>query len=148
MATASCLVTLGDPWSNIEQVRHECAFLGLDDWEARLEAMCRAELEQAQGRLRTVHRSRPARALHVGAVAPGGAGWAQGKVKVERTAVGRTAPPSSMSVGELRDRLGKLGTRAEAAARLGVTPRALARYLADERGVPESLAGQLRALAG
>ena len=35
----------------------------------------RAELEQAQGRLRSVHRTRPARALHVGRMLPGGPAW-------------------------------------------------------------------------
>ncbi|MGH7296780.1 MAG: hypothetical protein ACRELB_17710, partial [Polyangiaceae bacterium] len=57
MADADALVTLGDPWPNLGDARNDAAFLGLAAvWESRLEAMCRAELEQAHGRLRAVHR--------------------------------------------------------------------------------------------
>ncbi len=89
MADSDNLITLGDPWANLDDVKHVCAYLGLTDWEARYEAMCQAELEQAHGRLRTIHRTRPGRALHVGAIAPGGPGWGVGQVKHRRAQQGR-----------------------------------------------------------
>jgi hypothetical protein len=66
------LVTLGDPIQNLGSVRHDAAFIGLPDPDARVHGLARAELEQAHGRLRTVHRSKPARMLHIGRVLPGG----------------------------------------------------------------------------
>lgn len=65
MTDADNLATLGDPWVNIEQVRHECAYLGLDDWEARLEAMCRAP-HPARARAPRRHRRPRRRRLGVG----------------------------------------------------------------------------------
>lgn len=90
MADCDALATLGDPWVNLDAAQADAAFLGLGDtWEQRYEARCRAELEQAHGRLRTIHRTRPGRALHVGAVLPGGRGWESGEVQVERLGGGR-----------------------------------------------------------
>jgi hypothetical protein len=149
MADADNLVTLGDPWVNVDQVRHECAFLGLTDWEARLEAMCRAELEQAHGRLRTVHRTRPARALHVGAVAPGGAGWSRAQVAVRRAAPGppkRTGGADDESL--LSTVLERVGSVRELAGALGCEPRTVRRYLAAERALPEEHRARLRELRG
>jgi hypothetical protein len=149
MADADNIVTLGDPWVNVEQVRHECAFLGLTDWEARLEAMCRAELEQAHGRLRTVHRTKPARALHVGAVAPGGAGWSRAQVAVRRAAPGppkRTGGPDDESL--LSTVLERVGSVRELAGALECEPRTVRRYLSGERALPEEHRARLRELRG
>lgn len=146
MAEADSLVTLGDPWVNIEQVRHECAYLGLDDWEARLEAMCRAELEQAHGRLRTVHRTRPGRALHVGTVVPGGVGWESGGL-VRRTAVGRPKRPAAVGdVDLLATALDHVGSVSALARDLGCDRRTLRRYLAGEHALPENCADRLTSL--
>jgi hypothetical protein len=149
MADADNLVTLGDPWVNVDQVRHECAFLGLTDWDARLEAMCRAELEQAHGRLRTVHRTRPARALHVGAVAPGGAEWSRAQVAVRRAAPG---PPKRAGGSDdellLSAVLERLGSVSELAGALRCEPRSVRRYLAGERALPGELRLRLRELRG
>lgn len=90
LATCDALATLGDPWMNLDAAQNDAAFLGLGDtWTERYEARCRAELEQAHGRLRTVHRTRPGRALHVGAVLPGGSRWEGGEVRVEELKGGR-----------------------------------------------------------
>jgi hypothetical protein len=81
MADVDCLATLGDPWPPLNRVRHEVAFLGLEDtWESRMVSLCKAELEQAHGRLRAVHRVAPSRAVHVGSVRPTGHGWTIGQV--------------------------------------------------------------------
>lgn len=91
------VVTLGDPWPNLDHVARE---LGGEAPEGarndRAEARARAELEQAHGRLRTVHRSKPGRALHVGALLPGG--WVE-PIEIRRPAAGR--PRRAEAPGEL-----------------------------------------------
>ena len=83
MADVDALITLGDPWPHLGDARNDAAFLGLAQaWQQRLEAMCRAELEQAHGRIRPVHRARPGRALHVGTMLPSGYGWTSGSVEM------------------------------------------------------------------
>jgi hypothetical protein len=135
MKHADALVTLGDPWPNIDDVASEVAFLGLrGSWEARAEALCRAELEQAHGRLRTIHRTRPARALHVGMVLPGGVAW---------EAVGRTAPragrpktKAALDATSFREQVRALGGVGAAARTLGCSLAAVKRYVYGERAVP------------
>jgi hypothetical protein len=75
---ADALVTLGDPVQNLGAVRHDAMFIGLPDPDERVHGLTRAELEQAHGRLRTVHRTKPARSLHIGRVLPGG--WHGAKI--------------------------------------------------------------------
>jgi hypothetical protein len=92
MAAVDALVTLGDPWPNLGVARDEAFFLGLGDaWESRYEAKARAELEQAHGRLRAVRRTRPGRALHVGALLPSGSAWAS-NVEVRQIPQGDRRP--------------------------------------------------------
>lgn len=69
---ATALVTLGDPVPELGGLRHDVAFMELPDPDDRAHRLARAELEQAHGRLRTVHRTKPARSLHIGRVLPGG----------------------------------------------------------------------------
>lgn len=75
------LVTVGDPRPNIGAVADEADMLGVDA-EGRAELLARAELEQAHGRLRTVHRVEEARAAHFGMLRPSGWGWGQESVAV------------------------------------------------------------------
>jgi hypothetical protein len=146
------LVTLGDPWRNLGEVQHEVDYLGLaGGWEARVEAQARAELEQAHGRLRTIHRTRPCRQLHVGAVVPGGwPSWAS-----RRPPEGRPENVEGMSVEELRDVVGRLGGPSEVVRRFGsvagglhLSRSGLARYVSGERHVPPAVAIPLRSLVG
>lgn len=74
MKDADVLVTLGDPFPNVGQVRRHATRLQADE-RRMLEAEAAAQLEQAHGRLRTPHRTREARCLHVGSVVPTGEGW-------------------------------------------------------------------------
>ena len=108
------LITLGDPWGQLGDARHEGELLGLRSWEARLEAAAAGELEQAHGRLRTVHRTCPARALHVGIVVPGG--WEPGGYETRSDKGGK---PKKIDIAEAR-RLVKTKGVAEAARELGV----------------------------
>ena len=123
MRDVECLATLGDPWPHLNRVRHEVAFLGLEDtWESRMVELCKAELEQAHGRLRAVHRSAPSRAIHVGSVRPGGHGWSTGPVEVRTVRPGRQLQPATMSTEEFRIIVNELGGVRAAARALG-TPR-------------------------
>ncbi len=138
------LVTLGDPWRNLGDVHHEVDYLGLGGgWEARVEAQARAELEQAHGRLRTIHRTRAARQLHVGTVVPGG--WPAWTTR--RPPDGRPAVAAATTVEELRDLVARVGGTGPAAAAVDVNRSTLQRYMAGARGVPPDIVEVLRALA-
>ncbi len=62
------LVTLGDPLPNLNAVARTTE----EDVSARANDLARAELEQAHGRLRVIHRGRPATQVHVGRQVPFG----------------------------------------------------------------------------
>jgi hypothetical protein len=85
MSDMDGVITIGDPWPNLGQVRHDIEFLGIADevsYHDRLRELCQAELEQAHGRLRVVHRRKPGFALHLGQVWVGGYGWSKSNVTV------------------------------------------------------------------
>ena len=147
MKDLDALATLGDPWPNLGQVQHDIAFLGLADaWEERVEAMCRAELEQAHGRLRTVHRTRPGRALHVGRVLPGGTGWKGGGVEIRTNRGGRPRNKEAMTQADLVGFVAVLGGIRATARVVGCGHETIARYVRGEHVVPEPIAVKLRAL--
>jgi len=146
MADVDALATLGDPWPNLGDVRNDVAFLGLAEaWEERLEALCRAELEQAHGRLRTIHRTRPGRALHIGNVLPSGAGWQSGTVELRRMPEGRPRS-AALAIAELESAVAQLGGVRAAARALDCDASAISRYLTGQRGIPASIAARLRGL--
>ena len=136
------VVTLGDPWTNKGDAQHEADFLGLTAWEERYQDVCRAELEQAHGRIRAPRRTRPGRALHVGVTLPGG--WRD--VAIRRPPEGRPPNPAS-DVAELQALVRTLGGPTAAARLADCGLSAIKRYVAGERGVPPSLLGRLRSLA-
>lgn len=110
-----------------------------------LQALAAAELQQAHGRLRTIHRTRPGRQLHVGAVVP--AGWPGLEVEVRRLPVGRPRTAPAMTGAELaqaREALG-MGLR-ELARALGTSDKTLRRYESGERAVPMEVATAVLAL--
>jgi hypothetical protein len=143
MADVDALITLGDPWPNVGDARNDAAFLGLETtWEQRLEAMCRAELEQAHGRIRAVHRTRPGRALHAGSVLPSGYGWTSGGVEIRAMQIVAAA----MDPSEFERHVRTLGGVRCAARALGCSPAAVTRYCTGQRAVPADLATKLRSL--
>ena len=98
-AGCDVLATLGDPWPDLGAARAEALALGLDPDAWALD-LTRAELLQAWGRARTVHRTTPVLVLHLGslALAPT-ADWAPqwGGVAAETVGAHRPAsvrPPS------------------------------------------------------
>lgn len=78
------LITIGDPLLNLEVARTEAEFAGIDD-RVRASDFARFELEQAHGRLRTVHRETTCWQYHIGRVVPAGNGWEDAEmIDVER----------------------------------------------------------------
>jgi hypothetical protein len=145
MADVDCLATLGDPWPNLGDVKNQVAFLHLADaWDARVEALCRAELEQAHGRLRVVHRTRPGRALHIGNVMPGGFGWKSGRVQIRKLLGGRPKTEAAMDVTELQGQIASIGGIRAAAKLLGCAHTTLERYLHGRRSIPPHVAQAIR----
>ena len=78
--SVDALVTIGDPFPNLDDVRRTCAFANVPGltWErlARMEA--EAEAGQAQGRMRFPQLSRRVRVAHLGNIIPAGYGWTNG----------------------------------------------------------------------
>jgi len=145
MSDMDCLATLGDPWPNIGQVERDMDYLGMiEEAQARQEALCRAELEQAHGRLRTVHRSHPGRALHVGRVLPGGSGWCGGQVIRKQMSVGRPGALEPMSIAELEAIIANCGSVSAAARKAGCSRAYLLRCRSGKRPVSARIAKALR----
>jgi len=148
-ADVDSLITLGDPWPNLGDVRNDVAFLGLEEsWEARLEDLCRAELEQAHGRLRTIHRTRPGRALHVGNVLPSGLGWGSGQIEIRKLEGGRPANVSTIAPSEIAELVDAVGGLRRTAGLIGCSPASLLRYQAGIRAMPAQMIASLRQAAG
>jgi len=152
MSDVECLATLGDPWPHLNRVRHEVAFLGLEDtWESRMVELCKAELEQAHGRLRAVHRRAPARAVHVGSVRPTGHGWSAGPVEARAVSTGRPVNQTSMSSDEVRRIVEAAGGIRAAARAVGCHHTTLRNYLggrSPKARIAEALWGLQLQLAG
>lgn len=145
MADCDATITLGDPRPNLLAEADKAAYLGLDA-EGRLDALAAAELQQAHGRLRTVHRTRPGRQLHVGSVVPGG--WAGLAVDVRRMPSGRPRTAAAGMEGadlrRAREAAG-MGLR-ELGRALGVSDGTVRRYESGEREIPEAVVRAVRTL--
>lgn len=148
MMDADALVTLGDPRPNVSQVENDLVLLGVEDPDGRrVDDLARAELEQAHGRLRACRRTRPARALHVGTLVPGGSGW-RGDFDIIQLADGRPRKTTEPPPEELRSLADHLGGVAAAARLLRLHHVTFGRYLRGERQVPEDLLARVRTLTG
>lgn len=144
LAGCDATITLLDPRPNLGDEAIKAEYLGVD-LDNRLDELAAAELQQAHGRLRTIHRRRPGRQLHVGAVVP--AGWRNAEVRP--LPVGRPANVAAMTAEELkaiREELG-MGLR-EMARALSVSDRTIRRFEStdDPRAIPEDFARAVRAL--
>ena len=137
---ADALATVGDPRPTLDAENDRSAWLDADA-DGRVDALAAAELDQAHGRLRLVHRERKARALHVGAIVP--AGWCGRDVAVRRMAAGRPAAkcPSGMSASELVSKRNAAGLSQSALALLvGVSQMTMSRYESSARAIPSDVA--------
>jgi DNA-binding transcriptional regulator YiaG len=144
MAGCDATVTFMDPRPNLGDEELRAAFLGLDP-SGRLDQLAAAELQQAHGRLRTIHRQRPGRQLHVGAVVP--AGWAGLDVRVEGLRVGRPRHVAAMSPEEFCAARAVSGLSQAAFARsIRCGLSAVKHYEAGRAPVPEDVARAVRAI--
>lgn len=142
MIGVDATLTLLDPRPNLGAVRDQLALCGSKKNDsARLDELAAAELEQAHGRLRTIHRTTEGFQLHIGDVVP--RGWHSATL-LSRP-VGRPKTKGVMSAGELRSLRGDTTIRDFAKA-LGIGIATLSRYESGERGIPESVAAKSRAL--
>lgn len=145
MADCDATVTLMDPRPNLGDDRLKAEYLGLPA-DGRIDDLARAELEQAHGRLRTVHRQRPGRQLHVGALVP--SGWEGRPVTVERLTVGRPRNTEAMTAEAFAEARAASGESVRGFAKaLRISEGAVRRYESGERGVPEDVARAVTALA-
>jgi hypothetical protein len=120
------LITLGDPLPNLDHVARTTD----EDTSERARALACAELEQAHGRLRTVHRTTPCTQIHVGALVPDG--WRAPVEEVDPTEGGRpVAPP--VDLGELEALVRAAGGIRAAARAVGVSHVAVLRWVRGER---------------
>lgn len=133
------IITLGDPRPPVDQVERELLLLGQhageDAIRTRCDALAAAELEQAHGRLRAPHRTRPARALHVGQVTP--AGWV-GHTTVQAPREGVITPD------EVRRTVEDLGGPRAVGRLLGTSHVTVVRWSSGERRCPPDVAEWLR----
>lgn len=143
MERCDALITLGDPWQHLPTVENNAAYCGVTDWEKYFYDLTAAELEQAQGRLRVIHRTGVLRALHVGCVRPGGLAWA-GKLRVVELAVGRPKNEPAMSKEEFREIVARFKTRAAAVDAFGCSERTIRNYLIGYRAIDTATAGRIR----
>src|SRR5690606_14901178 len=116
-------------------------------WEQWAEAHCRAELEQAHGRLRTIHRQSPGRALHIGMVLPGGPKWGARQVEVRSNQGGRPTQSAPNAHAELRAIAAELGGVRATAHYLDCAPSQVRQWLNGDRPIPLTRLGTLRCLA-
>ena len=146
MADADALVTLGDSRPNLDAVKLQVALWGAEiDWEGRVLAEAKAELEQAQGRLRVVHRKRPGRVMHVGTIVPGGFGWTHRKVEARRVEKGGPVGREEVvPVAEVRRLVELNGGRNVVARSLGVSERTVGRWLEGTTAIPQEDLEKLR----
>lgn len=139
------LATVGDPYQNVDTLRRQMEWaasgnlhVATPDFWDRMHAA--AELEQAHGRLRTVHRTTKARQLHVGSVEP--AGWCKFKP--------RDGPPKLPLLpdekGALDSLIGALGGVRAAARSSNVCYRTFKRWISND-SVPEEVVLRLREAA-
>lgn len=144
MAQIDALITLGDPWGNLNAAKNATGYLSCEyEWERRYADCCRAELEQAHGRLRTVHRTRPGRALHVGAVMPGGPKWAGDRVSVRELPPRWPLEMSELSSVQFAAMVKRLGGIRAVGRLIGCPKSTLADYVGGKSEIPRQLVEQV-----
>lgn len=104
---ADALITLGDPVPNLDAVARSTD----GDVYDRGDDLARAELEQAHGRLRVIHRSKPATMIHVGRLCP--LGWRR-PIEVYESDKGRAEAPKAFDAAELVKAVGGVKAAVEA----------------------------------
>ena len=143
MKHVDVLMTVGDPWKSLQTVARAAMYAGVEP-EARRQWELKVELEQAHGRLRTVWRSVPGVAVHVGQEIPGGSGWSNGEVEFLNGNTGRPKRPQTMTKEELESVIDRLGSLTEAARVGRVSIRTMSNYRNGSVAVRSDVAKLLR----
>lgn len=121
------VVTIGDPRMNLDAA---------DRRKLDVDEDAKAELEQCHGRLRTVHRTRPGRALHVGMLMP--RAW-RDPVDVRAPQGAGRPRRDGVDLEELKRAVERQGGVSGTARRCGVDRRTVQRWLREE-GRPDASA--------
>jgi len=132
------LITLGDPVPNLHFVARTVR--GDEAADDRARDLARAELEQAHGRLRVVHRTTPCTMVHVGSLVP--CGWRQ-PVEVHETAKGRPPQPGA----DVRAVVEAAGGVDAVAIAVGVSDRSVRRWVEKGRA-PTEVVAHLQLISG
>jgi hypothetical protein len=141
------VVTIGDPWPNVDSVAREVRVLRLKTTPSeRLQHLAEAELAQAHGRLRAPRRTRPGTMIHVGRVIP--LGWHGGNTTVDGLSWGRPRGTSHMDAQELEGLASRAGGWRALARAARVSPRSLRKYRNGICSVSASIAAKLRSAVG
>ncbi len=147
MSHCDAIITIGDPRPSLNEEDMRARYLGLTP-EERLNQLGKAELGQAHGRLRTIHRTVPGRALHIGSLLPYGWEWVIGVDNVEDLDVGRPRSVATMSAEQFEALRVAAGlTVQQCADELRCTRMAVWRYASGDRVVPTAIAEAMEALA-
>lgn len=133
------LVTVGDPIPNLNAVSRT----GAEDVEARAVDLARAELEQAHGRLRTIHRTTPCTIVHVGRLVA--LGWPETFEHHLPSVGGRPPREKVATTAELEELVKRGGGQRATARRVGVTPKTVRRWVRGEARPPPDVVASLRA---
>jgi len=125
------LITIGDPWPNLGDVRRDCELLAIgQDSDQREVDLCRAELGQAQERIRSCRRRERAVLLHIGNIVPAGLGWAQDGVQLTEDRGGVLGGVAVVPAATFKAALEDSGmTLAEVAKKASVPERVIRKYL-------------------
>ena len=147
MKHVDALATISDPYPDRASNERAADFAGVDPSERQVEVV-RAELQQAHGRMRVVHRERPGAVLHVGKVIPGGSGWRSVDVVYIRTPGGRPRGVPHASIRDVQVAVAKAGSTRKLATEIGVSQSAVAQWLSGKRPVSEQSSKKLSGFMG
>lgn len=140
MKDCDCIITLGDPRPNIGEVIDKCGFVGSDP-NAMANQWAAAELQQAHGRLRTIHRTKPGVQIHVGSIAPRGF-WSD-----ETLVLNQNGRPESLNTNPLKeefDRLTKGMTAKQVSEKIKKSVGTVNGYRTGARNISEEIINLLK----
>lgn len=138
-----CIITIGDPWPNLTDVRTELGLAGLGegDHSDQIEQLVAVELAHAHGRGRAPRRRRPLLALHYGQIAP--AGWHSKNCTLARLPLGRSIP-RGMGGDELREALASFDRIQDLAQMIGRSARQVRNYRSGASTISPEVAERIR----
>jgi hypothetical protein len=138
-------ITVGDPWQNMGKVARDVALLDLSQgFDERIEELCGSELQQAHGRLRTIHRTTPCKQIHLGRVLPRGSLWRNGNTRNLQMPKGRPVRKDAPTPETIAALVETLGGQRKAARLVGCSQPYLAQCIAGTRTISLEIWEKLR----